>query len=134
MEGLRLPGSPLASTDLKEMLAIARSYFLDLHTPIRPSLARHDAQKLLLEEVSTAYKHIPAPAGVHTGPFTPDELGDLSRRMPNTAPGPDSIPYSFYKCLNRLVEAANNKTPGTYPDFWLSFLILANELRTFGIH
>ena len=134
MEGLHLPDSPLASTDLKEMLAIARMYFLDLHTPIRPSLARYDAQKQLLVEVSAAYSRLPAPDRVPTSPFTPDELEVLPKKMPNTAPGPDGIPYSFYKSLNKLVDAANNKNPGSYPDFWVSFLNLANELRTLGVH
>ena len=66
MEGLRLPSSPLASIDLKDMLAIARTYFLDLHTPIRPSLAHYNEQKLLISEVEAAYAHLPAPENIPT--------------------------------------------------------------------
>ena len=109
MEGLCLPLSPLASTNLREMLAIARTYFLDLHAPIRPSLARHNAQKLLISEVADAYAHLPGPTEVRSGPFIEEEICALSGKMPNTAPGPDGIPYSFYKSLHGKIDASNNK-------------------------
>ena len=68
--------------------------------PIRLSLAHYDAQKQLLAEVSAAYGQIPAPTRVLSSPFTPEELAALPKKMPNTAPGPDGVPYSFYKSLN----------------------------------
>ena len=133
MVGLRpspnLPATPV----LAEMVHIARSFFQSLHTPEPFTEARATAQATLLDKVHDEYSHIPTPPNVESGPFTMDEIPALFNSMPNTAPGPDGIPYSFWKSLHRRILAHNKEHPqsGLVP-FWDSFLDLANDVKLNG--
>ena len=130
VDGLRLPGCDTASTNLKEMADIARSYFITLHTPEPSSALRDVAQASLLRDVAANYANIPSP--VHTsGPFSHVEFNTLSTKMPNTAPGPDGIPYSFWKSLSSRVK--DRIVSGIdIPDFRDAFLSLTDDLRLHG--
>ena len=133
VEGLRRVNDPEATTHLASMLQIAREHFQDLHTPIRPTLLRHDAQRLLLADVKAAYSGIHAP-DVPTGRFTLDEIVALKEHMPGTAPGPDGIPYQFYKSLARIVDDDNypDKITRGMTSFWSAFCSLTDDLRAHG--
>ena len=133
MVGLRpspdLPATPV----LAEMVHIARSFFQSLHTPEPFSVARAAAQATLLDEIQDEYSHIPAPRNFDSGPFSMDEIPALFDSMPNTAPGPDGIPYSFWKTLHRRILAHNKEHPHScLTPFWDSFLDLANDVRLNG--
>ena len=130
VDGLRLPGCNTASTNLKEMADIARSYFVELHTPEPSSDLRRDAQASLLRDVTGSYAAIAPP--IHTtGPFSHEEFGALSTKMPNTAPGPDGIQYSFWKSLSSRIR--NRIQSGIdIPDFRDTFLSLTDDLREHG--
>ena len=53
--------------------------------------------------------------------------------MHNTAPGPDSIPYGFWKSLAAWVSAHNKAHPqDTLPGFWDTFVSLANNIKSHG--
>ena len=130
VDGLRLPGSDTASTNLKEMADIARSYFVELHTLEPSSGLRSDAQISLLRDVSDSYASIPSPEHT-TGPFSHDEFRALSTKMPNTAPGPDGIQYSFWKSLSSRVKN-RIKSGVDVPDFRDVFLSLTDDLRLHG--
>ena len=125
MVGLRpspnLPATPV----LAEMVHIARSFFQSLHTPEPFTEAQAAAQATLLDEVHHKYSHIPAPPNIESGLFTMDEIPALFNSMPNTAPGPDGIPYSFWKSLHRHILAHNKEHPqsGLIP-FWDSCSVL----------
>ena len=133
MVGLRpspdLPATPV----LAEMVHIARSFFQSLHTPEPFTVAHAAAQATLLDEVQDEYSHVPSPTGFDSGPFSMDEIPALFDSMPNTAPGPDGIPYSFWKSLHRCILAHNKENPqsGLVP-FWDSFLDLANDVKLNG--
>ena len=105
-----------------------------MHTPEPQSAPRLLAQSSLLDEVFSAYSDIPAPADVPTGPFTVEEASSLADSMPNTAPGPDGIPYSFWKSLSSRIDDRNSSSPLTpLPSFWDSFVALANDVKTHGL-
>ena len=130
VDGLRLPGCATASSNLKEMADIARSYFVGLHTPEPPSLLRDAAQASLLRDVTECYANIAPP--VHTsGPFSHEEFDALSSKMPNTAPGPDGIHYSFWKSLSSRIKS-RIQSGADIPDFRDTFLSLTDDLRKRG--
>jgi len=131
VEGLHHPKEPLASTALKEMTRVARDYFQELHTPEQRSADRVAEQVRLLSEVRATYRDLPAPAGVQDGPFSMKELMALRKKMPNTAPGPDGIPYAFWKALSgRLDDLADKPNPPK--TFWPVFGDLTDDLREKG--
>ena len=130
VDGLRLPGCDTASTNLKDMADIARSYFVELHTPEPSSDLRNVAQASLLRDVNDSYASIPSPAH-STGPFSHEEFDALSAKMPNTAPGPDGIQYSFWKSLSSRVKD-RIKSGVDIPEFRDTFLSLTDDLRLHG--
>ena len=124
-----LPATPV----LAEMVHIARSFFQSLHTPEPFPEARASAQATLLDEVQDEYSRVPAPSNIVSGPFTIDEIPALFDSMPNTAPGPDGIPYSFWKSLHQRIQAHNKEHPqSSLVPFWDSFLDLANDVKING--
>jgi len=131
VEGLRRPGGDSASTDLHTMTQIARDYFQDLHTPENNTPDRKAEQLRLLQEVRLAYGEIPAPLDVPVGPFLEEEVRALTTKMPNTAPGPDSLPYGFWKSLARRLTALADR-PNPPRDFWCAFRDLTDDLRARG--
>ena len=130
VDGLRLPGNDAASSNLKEMANIARSYFVELHTPEPSSGLRDVAQTSLLRDVADSYADIPSPEH-SSGPFSHDEFNALSSKMPNTAPGPDGIQYSFWKSLSSRVKG-RIQSGVDIPDFRDVFLSLTDDLRKHG--
>ena len=91
------------------------------------------AQSALLDEVFASYSDLPAPENVPSGPFSAAEVSALSAHMPNTAPGPDGIPYGFWRSLASHIRAINSSSPAVpLPDFWDTFLSLANDVKTNG--
>ena len=131
VEGLRRPEEPVASTSLKEMTKVARDYFQNLHTPEQRSDVQVAEQIRLLSEVRATYRDLPAPADVQGGPFSMKELLALKEKMPNTAPGPDGLPYTFWKELSRRLDDLADKLnpPRT---FWPVFGDLTDDLRGRG--
>ena len=115
------------------MLQIAREYFQELHTPIRPTLLCHDAQQLLLNEVQVTYSDLIAPPS-SSGPFSLEEVIALKEHMPGMAPGPDGIPYTFYKSLARILDNPEypNKITQNLPSLWDSFRDLSDDIRSHG--
>ena len=96
-------------------------------------MACASAQSVLLDEVHDAYSSIPAPADLYSGPFTKEEIPALFNSMPNTALGPDSIPYIFWKSLNFHILSYNKEHPQSpLAPFWDSFLALANNVKSNG--
>src|SRR5258708_27983725 len=93
------------------MVSGARSYFVSLHTLEPLSSIRASDQSVLLDEVSDLYASIPAPPDVPSGRFSLAEIRALSTKMPNSAPGPDGIPYPFWKSLPR----RTHPVPGAPP-------------------
>jgi len=131
VEGLRAPGDALAATDLRSMTSIAKNYFYDLHTPEPLPPDRLAEQTALLAELERSYKHLPGPPVYESGPFMAEEILALKDKMPNTAPGPDGIPYYFWKELTRRLSAlAGSKAP--LPLFWSVFQDLTEDIRTRG--
>ena len=131
--GLRASPLHRATPILGEMVQITHSYFFQLHTPEPQSAPRLLAQSSLLDEVFSTYSGIPAPAGVPSGPFSVEETSSLTDSMPNTAPGPDGIPYSFWKSLSTRIDDRNSSSPlAALPGFWESFVALANNVKTHG--
>ena len=114
------------STDLSEMVEIARSYFVDLHTPENNPPARIVAKKLLLEDISLEYGIKPPPSSIAAGPFLSKEVLALKKKMPNTAPGPDGIQYAFWKALASMVDDQK------LPSFWDTFRDLMDDIRERG--
>jgi len=131
VEGLRRPREPVASTDLRTMTRIAREYFQSLHTPEPHSNARVAEQVRLLGEVRAMYRDLPAPAGVPDSPFSLKELLAIRQKMPNTAPGPDGIPYAFWKGLSTRLDGLADK-PNPPKPFWPVFRDLTDDLRENG--
>jgi len=104
------------------MVEIAHAYFMDLHTP-EPNPPEHlEAKAALLEEVAQAYSGLPPPENPASGPFTAEEVQAIQKRMPNTAPGPNGIQYSFWKAL-----ATQTKDQDLIP-LWDTLLALTNDL------
>ena len=131
VEGLRCPEEATASTNLSEMMRIARDYFQSLHTPERRSAIRVAEQVRLLSEVCAAYQDLPGPAGMPDGPFSLKELLALGKKMPNTALGLDGIPYAFWKALSaRLSDLGDMPDPPKA--FWPVFGDLTDDLRRGG--
>ena len=131
VEGLKAPGDAFATTDLRGMTSIARSYFYDLHTPEPLLPDRIAGQTVLLSEVERCYGLLPGPPIYESGSFTEEEILALRTKMPNTAPGPDGLPYYFWKELARRLSAlADSKAP--LPLFWPVFQDLTEDIRTCG--
>ena len=131
VEGLRRSTSDAATTNLRHMLHIARDHFKLLHTPQPLSSQRSQAQSSLLAEVAMEYGPKPAPSSISSGKFTPAEVSCLRSKMPNTAPGPDGLPYGFYKSLSRKLKNLAVPGSGVRP-FWDVFLDLANDVKEHG--
>src|SRR5258708_9866150 len=93
------------------MVSGARSYFISLHTPEPLSSICAADQSTLLDEVSDSYASIPAPPDVPSGRFSLAEIRALSTKMPNSAPGPDGIPYPFWKSLARPTDPIPGAPP-----------------------
>jgi len=133
VEGLRRPGDDIAQTSLAGMTEIARDYFFGLHTPERTDQERLEAQQVLLEEVrlQSLQRPDPKPEEVLGGPFTEEEMRALLSKMPNTAPGPDSIHYSFWKRLIGILAGLqdNDEPPLT---FWSAFADLTRDIAERG--
>ena len=133
VEGLRRPTDIIASTDLAGMTNIAKDYFIDLHTPEQTSPERLAAQRVLLEEVKlqSLRRPNPKPEDVAEGPFSEEEMKALLSKMPNTAPGPDGIHYSFWKQLIKTLEAlqGSDAPPVT---FWSAFADLTRDIAERG--
>ena len=133
VSGLRESPTRPASAVLGEMVQIARSYFFRLHTPEPPSTLRASAQSTLISEVYSSYYDIPPPSTVVSGPFTIDETPSLKRAMHNTAPGPDGLPFSFWKSLHQHIVDHNKSSPSVQlRPFWETFIDMANDVRAFG--
>ena len=126
VDGLRLDDTTPLTTELNQMVEITRSYFVDLHTPEPNPPERLAAKAALLEEVAQAYSSLPPPEDPASGPFTTGEIQAIRKQMPNTAPGPDGIQYSFWKAL-----AARADDQDLVP-FWDTLLALTNDLRAHG--
>ena len=127
VEGLRQPTSLTATTDLRHMLHIAHNHFRDLHRVQEPSDERRYLQNKLLEEITEEYGQKPAPDTVLTGNYGLEEVIELKTKMPNTAPGPDGLPYGFYKKLASKLELAI-KNGAEVTSFWDTFTDLSNEI------
>jgi len=129
--GLRRPLEAEAWTDLGHMTEVSKDYFETLHDPEPTTVERLAAQDALLRETKVAYNHIPCPGDFEVGPFTEEEVLALRDRMPNTAPGPDGIPYEFWKRLCRKIQSlqGSQSPPRT---FWDVFREVANDIRTRG--
>lgn len=133
VEGLRRPYEDIARTDLQGMAEVARDYFTSLHTPELLDQARETGQAALLEEVKAQGSSCPSlpPDEIADGPFTEEEMASLTTKMPNTAPGPDGIPYAFWK---RLIKILNGLQGGDSPPrtFWNAFSELTRDIATRG--
>src|SRR5258706_1389839 len=113
------------------MLHIAQDHFRVLHTPLGISPERSVSQHTLLDEIAAEYSVKPAPSDVASGSFTLAEVTALRSKMPNTAPGPDGLPYGFYKALATRLSLLIKSDAGVL-DFWDTFTSLANEIRLNG--
>ena len=131
VEGLRRPTSATATTDLKHMLHIAHNHFRDLHRAQEPSECRQQLQNELLGEIIVEYGKKPAPSTILTGNYSLKEIIELKQKMPNTAPGPDGLPYGFYKQLASRIDLAI-KNGASLTSFWDAFTDLSNEIRRHG--
>ena len=131
VEGLRRSTLDVATTNLRHMLHIARDHFRLLHTPHPLSSQRCQAQSSLLAEVAEEYGPKPAPLSVQSGKFTLAEVSCLRSKMPNTAPGPDGLPYGFYKSLASRLKTLASPGLDVRP-FWDVFLDLANDIQLHG--
>jgi len=133
VEGLRRPDKDVAHTDLKGMTAVAKDYFHILHTPEPLDGARAAAQDALLEEVRLQGRSRPNPNpdDIVEGPFTRKEMMSLLSKMPNTAPGPDGIPYAFWKRLIKILAGLQDSDapPRT---FWSVFSSLTKDIAERG--
>ncbi len=131
VEGLHHSNNSPATTDLKHMLHIAQDHFRRLHTPHTMSTMRSASQVALLAEIVKEYGGKPAPDNVASRNFTLAEVLALRSKMPNTAPGPDGLPYGFYKALASKLDL-QIKSDSTAASFWDVFTSLANEIRLNG--
>ncbi len=131
VEGLRRSATSPTTTDLKHMLHIAQDHFKRLHTPQAMNTLRSVSQAALLAEVVEEYGDKPAPDDVVSGKFTLAEIVALRSKMPNTAPGPDGLPYGFYKALASKLDLLV-KSDSSIASFWDVFTSLANEIMVNG--
>src|SRR5258706_11549611 len=92
---------------------------------------RSVSQNALLAEVVEQYGDKPAPDSVVSRKFTLAEIMALRSKMPNTAPGPDGLPYGFYKALASRLDLMI-KSGSTVASFWDMFTSLANEIKLNG--
>ena len=129
--GLRRPTEDSAWSDLRHMAGVSRDYFKELHSPEPLTLGRSRAQSALLQEVDAAYGRLPGPVDFKVGSFTDEEVQALQDKMPNTTPGPDGIPYEFWRRLRALLQSLEN-SPDPPPAFWGVFRDMANDVRTRG--
>jgi len=131
VEGLRRPSESVTHTDLEGMALVARDYFRSLHSPEELTPQRLRSQEELLQALRVEYSGRADPTGGHSGPFSLEEAAALGRKMPNTAPGPDGIPYGFWKALAALLASRQGVVLPPRP-FWLVFLELTDDLRMRG--
>ena len=133
VEGLRRPGEDITRTDLAGMAAVAKDYFHSLHTPELLDQTRLAGQTALLEDIRIQglSRPNPAPSDVTEGLFTEEEMASLLSKMPNTAPGPDGIPYAFWKRLIRILTGLqdSDSPPRT---FWDVFSKLTKDIAMRG--
>ncbi len=95
------------------------------------STARSVSQIALLSELAEEYGGKPAPDNVTSGRFTLTEVLALRPKMPNTAPGPDGLPYGFYKALASRLDLLL-KSDDSVVSFWDVFTSLANKIKLNG--
>jgi hypothetical protein len=108
VQGLRLPTVPVATTDLTSTANIAREHFVMLHSLTPCSPLQRQEQTALLALVHSESSLAAGPTTFKSGPFSEDEILSLKKKMPSTSPGPDGIPYLFWKELaKRLDEHAS---------------------------
>ena len=133
VEGLRRSADDPASTHLKDMVVIAHDFYHSLHTPVPNTADRLAAQDALVEEVAQEYSTLPAPAATDSpsGPFSLEEVLTLKSKMPNSAPGPDGIQYSFWKALALRIDGLQ-KLGSRIPCFWSTYRRLTDDLRLHG--
>lgn len=127
IDSLRLSESDPPTTELSQMVRIARQYFVDLHTPEDNPPDRINSKIQLLQEMSQEYKPKLAPTNVNSRSFSLGEVLALAGKMPNTAPGPNSTHYRFWKSL-----AARTKNNDMLPSFWDVFQDLTDDIRSQG--
>lgn len=127
VDGLRLSESSPPTTNLSEMVEIARSYFVDLHTPESNPPSRLAPKKQLLGSITEEYGAKPPPLSISIGPSSSKEVHALKKKMPNTALGPDGIPYTFWKALASLVDKQKH-----LPSFWDTFRSLTDDIHNRG--
>ena len=115
------------------MATVAKDYFYHLHTPEPLDQAQEAAQEALLEEVRLQGLLCPDPnpKDVTEGPFTEEEMKSLLTKMPNTAPGPDGIPYRFWKKLIRKLDSLQDIAPPPRT-FWSVFSNLTADIAKRG--
>src|SRR5258706_1799745 len=113
------------------MLHIAQDHFRRLHTPQAMNTLRSVSQVALLTEIAEEYGGKQAPASVVSRNFMLAEVKELRPKMPNTAPGPDGLPYGFYKALASKLDALVTSGSDTTP-FWDVFTSLANKIKLNG--
>ena len=133
MEGLRRSPDDPASTHLKDMVVIAHDFYHSLHTPVPNTADRLATQDALIEEVAQEYHALPAPAAADSpsSPFSLGEVLALKSKMPNSAPGPDGIQYSFWKTLALCIDDLQ-KHGSRIPCFWSTYRRLTDDLRLHG--
>jgi len=131
VEGLRHPSESVTHTDLVGMASVARDYFVDLHMPEEMTPRRLQSQKELLQALRIEYSGRAGPTDYHSGPFSLEEAAALRHKMLNTAPGPDGIPYGFWKALAALLASMQGDVSPPRP-FWPVFLELTDDLRVRG--
>jgi len=133
VEGLRRPDDDIAQTTLKGMTTVAKDYFHHLHTPETLSGERVAAQNALLDEIrlQSLDRLDPNPEDVLNGPFTEEEMRSLLCKMPNTAPGPDGIPYRFWKELIKVLDGLQDTSQPPHP-FWSVFSDLTRDIAERG--
>jgi len=129
--GLRRPTEELARSDLRHMAGVSRDYFKELHKLEPLTEDRTQAQEALLLEICDTYGRLPGLVDFEVGPFTDEEVLALQGKMPNTAPGPDGIPYKFWKRLRAMLQGLE-AGPDPPPAFWSVFRDVANDVRTRG--
>ena len=132
VEGLCRPTLVTATTDLKHMLHIAHNHFRDLHKVQEPSEECERLQRELLDKIVMEYSWKPALRTVLTGSYDLAEIMELKAKMPNTAPGPDGLPYGFYKTLASKLDLAI-KNGARVTSFWDAFTGLSNEICENGL-
>ena len=115
------------------MVVIAHDFYHSLHTPLPASADCRSAQDALISEVAHEYQDLPAPppADSPSGPFSLGEVLTLKGKMPNSAPGPDGIPYFFWKALAMRINLLQ-KQGLRIPCFWSTYQRLTDDLCLHG--